>query len=252
MPSPEKIVVVIPAFEEDQTIGPLVKSLKQNPKIDSVIVVDDGSQDNTGKLAKEAGAQVVRLRKNYGKAFAFFAGLMTATKHKPTILITLDADLRPVKESQVDALTQPIIQKKANMVIGNSFLSAWGTRTRGAPISLSGQRAFRMETLQPLIRGKTNWREYLKIPPTREEPAGYILERAIHRLIRKIEIVPTNFELARSRRAPDFSNQVGVLFAKESDRKTKANKLWQARKTDPTKVSEHLRIMRQQKYRKRK
>ncbi len=74
-------VAVIPAYNEELTIGSVVILTK--PYVDHVIVVDDGSSDRTASIAMEAGAEVVRMDRNSGKAKAVHVGL---SRHSATRL----------------------------------------------------------------------------------------------------------------------------------------------------------------------
>jgi len=85
-----KTVAVMPAYNEEKTIYEMVKKTKQY--VNKIIVVDDGSSDNTAKLAKLAGAVVIRHKKNMGLGSAIRTGLERARKFGADITITLDAD----------------------------------------------------------------------------------------------------------------------------------------------------------------
>ena len=77
------LLVVIPAYNEAFTIG---KVVRRTIKIaNHVIVIDDGSNDETAQIAKSAGAEVIVLKKNMGKAFAIKSG--TPTFSKTSVLI---------------------------------------------------------------------------------------------------------------------------------------------------------------------
>ena len=92
-PSPEKlpgVTAVIPAYNEELFIGSIV--LKARQIVDRVIVVDDGSTDRTSELAIIAGAEVIRLDKNMGKAHALLLGLKRAQDLGSTAAVTLDGD----------------------------------------------------------------------------------------------------------------------------------------------------------------
>lgn len=69
MTSP-KTVALIPAYNEEDSITETIQSLKDLEPIGQVVVVDDGSTDNTASLSKKAGALVVRLERNVGKGDA--------------------------------------------------------------------------------------------------------------------------------------------------------------------------------------
>jgi len=84
------IIACIPAYNEASTISSVVTLTKNF--VDLVIVIDDGSLDNTGQLAEGAGAIVVRHSRNLGKGAAVKTGFIEALKHNPTIVIILDGD----------------------------------------------------------------------------------------------------------------------------------------------------------------
>lgn len=104
----EKLTVsaVIPAYFEESTIGEVVKMTL--PFVDEVLVVDDGSTDETTKNAVESGARVVRLEKNTGYLQALQRGLREA---RGDIIVTLDADGQHVP-SEIHKLIEPIIKGK--------------------------------------------------------------------------------------------------------------------------------------------
>lgn len=85
-----KVVAVMPAYNEEKTIHHIVKKTKQY--VNTVIVVDDGSSDNTSKLAKRAGALVIKHKKNMGLGSSIRTGLKKAKKNGADITITIDAD----------------------------------------------------------------------------------------------------------------------------------------------------------------
>jgi glycosyltransferase involved in cell wall biosynthesis len=83
-------VCIIPAYNEEKRIVPVIKNIKKFVK--SVIVVDDGSKDKTAEVSKKAGAKVIRYENNQGKGYATKLGLKEALKAKSDIIIFLDAD----------------------------------------------------------------------------------------------------------------------------------------------------------------
>lgn len=110
--SEQKITAVIPAYNEERRIADIIKKTSQ--KVDTVLVVDDGSSDRTSEVAVTSGARVVRHEKNQG----YIAALRTGFKEaKDDILVTIDADGEHRPED-IPALVKPIIEGKADLVLG--------------------------------------------------------------------------------------------------------------------------------------
>jgi glycosyltransferase involved in cell wall biosynthesis len=116
----DSITVVIPAYNEERTIGQIVRIAKQHAN--DVIVVDDGSDDSTGEFAVDAGAKVIRIPNNSGKGHALGIGLSTAAMNGSSVVVCLDADGQH-DPADIPRIVQPIVDGKADMVIGSRFLS---------------------------------------------------------------------------------------------------------------------------------
>jgi glucosyl-3-phosphoglycerate synthase len=106
------VSVIIPAFNEDKTVGSVVKTVKSLNYIDEIIVVDDGSSDNTAQVAEKAGATIIRHGKNRGKGAAIKTGLKNS---KGDIIVFLDADIKNLTPGQVDSIIKPIIAGEADI-----------------------------------------------------------------------------------------------------------------------------------------
>ena len=165
-----KVTVLIPAFNEEKNIAYTIQGLKnldenfcRKNQLDlDIIVIDDGSQDQTSTKAKDAGVKVIQLRKNKGKGNALREGLKHA---ESDIMVFLDADLR---ESSREAykLISPILRNEADVVIarfkppgkkkGFGFVKAlahYGIKFftgKSITSALSGQRAFKREVLEAI------------------------------------------------------------------------------------------------------
>jgi len=111
----KRVAAIIPAYNEGKTIREVIKVLKSNPYISEVIVVDDGSLDNTSNAAKSVGAKVIRLAKNRGKAGAMAEGVKTTNA---SILFFCDADLIGLDNQNVNALLEPVLIGKVDMSVG--------------------------------------------------------------------------------------------------------------------------------------
>src|SRR5690554_4561612 len=107
------IGVVIPAYNEAARIGHTINSLENLPYIDNILVVDDGSNDNTAYIAASAGANVLSLPKNMGKAYAMKKGYEVMQTH---ILVFLDGDITEGAD-EIIKLIKPICEGKAESVI---------------------------------------------------------------------------------------------------------------------------------------
>ncbi|MGE5561336.1 MAG: glycosyltransferase family 2 protein [Chloroflexota bacterium] len=141
----DKVVALIPAFNEERTVGPVVDAIRALPVIAEVVVIADGCSDETARVAAEHGARVVELRENIGKAGAIKAGLDTTDA---TIIVTIDADLIGLLPSHVDSLLTPVLTREAAMTVG--LFDGGRVATELAQIVtpyLSGQRAMRRELL---------------------------------------------------------------------------------------------------------
>lgn len=107
-----RVSAVIPAFSEEKTISGVVRGCL--PHVDEVLVVDDGSCDDTAINAEAAGARVIRLPRNMGVLKAVEAGLREATGD---IIVTLDADGQH-SPLDIPRLVQPIAEGEADLVLG--------------------------------------------------------------------------------------------------------------------------------------
>ena len=114
-----KTAVIIPALNEGGHIGALVAETRRQP-VEWVIVVDNGSADDTDVQAQQAGALVVsEPRRGYGYACA--AGSLTAQKEGADILVYMDGDFSSLPEQMV-RLINPIQQNEADLVLGSRLL----------------------------------------------------------------------------------------------------------------------------------
>jgi glycosyltransferase involved in cell wall biosynthesis len=105
------ISVIIPAYNEEQRIGEVIKSVAQYA--DEVLVIDDGSTDNTANAAKEKGAVVIH-QKHSGYLAALKQGF---SESKNDILVTMDADGEH-RAYDIPRLTAPVISGDADLVLG--------------------------------------------------------------------------------------------------------------------------------------
>ncbi|HEY1789677.1 MAG TPA: glycosyltransferase family 2 protein, partial [Verrucomicrobiae bacterium] len=112
---------VVPCFNEDRTIGPLVAQLRRH--LELIVVVDDGSTDETALKAEEAGAMVLRHDRNRGKGAALRTGLSHAHDLGCEWAVTVDGDGQH-DPTDLPALLRCAERTGAFLVIGNRMGSA--------------------------------------------------------------------------------------------------------------------------------
>ncbi len=116
-----RVAVVIPAYNEARFIGSVVLMARQH--VDTVIVVDDGSTDQTVAIARQAGAIVLEHEENLGKGAALNTGFDYARKLEAIdVVVTIDGDGQHLPEEILD-VARPILNGETDIVIGSRFLS---------------------------------------------------------------------------------------------------------------------------------
>ena len=127
-------VAIIPAYNEAATIGSVV--LQTRPHVDSVIVVDDGSNDKTSQIAERAGAQILTHKQNSGKGAAIRTGLQAGIEAGADILVLLDGDGQHDPDS-IPELVEPIENDSADLVVGSRERRGRGTPPRHRKVGRS-------------------------------------------------------------------------------------------------------------------
>ena len=114
-----KIIIGIPAFNEEKNIASIITKLMNIT--DSIIVCNDGSSDLTSEIAEKMGAEVINHEKNLGYGAAIRSIFLKAKELDGDILVTFDADGQHRIED-IENVTAPIINQEAELVIGSRFL----------------------------------------------------------------------------------------------------------------------------------
>ncbi len=147
------VTVIIPAYNEATRIAYVIDVVKAATLSQDILVVDDGSTDNTAAVAEAQGVRVLRLPENVGKGTALRRGAVNA---RGDILLFLDADLRGMTPEYVDALIRPMLTQRAEMTIG-VFHGGRAATDLAQWISpnISGQRCLAREFFLsvPLVEG---------------------------------------------------------------------------------------------------
>lgn len=146
---------VIPAYNEARTIGSVV--LETLPYVDTVIVVDDGSDDRTAAISESAGAEVISLGPNQGKGAALKAGFERAMDYRASVIVTLDADGQH-NACSIPEMVAPIESGEAEVVVGSRQLEG------------DGAASFLRHSGRKMLDGATN---LTLETPVRDTQSGY-------------------------------------------------------------------------------
>jgi len=142
------ITSIIPVYNEERTIEDVLKVLVESKMLDEIVVVNDGSTDNTQKIIEKFKVKIINLRENVGKGRAI---KIAVEKVESNIILLCDADLKGFKEEHIKTLLTPI--DKVDMVIGlrdkrsvilNMFMPYF-------PLT-SGERVIRREVLVDVVK----------------------------------------------------------------------------------------------------
>jgi len=189
---PSRVSVVIPALNEAESIGSVVQSMPWG-EIAECIVVDNGSTDGTGGVARTAGAKVVSSPRGYGAACAAGA---KAVLESSDVLVFLDGDGSD-DVAAMQSLVGPIERGEADFVIGSRM------RGNAEPGSLNGAQVFAARMIGALVRMLYGFRytdmgpfrairrECLETMQMREMTYGWNLEmqiKAVSMGLRVVEI----------------------------------------------------------------
>lgn len=116
-----KLIIQIPCYDEAETLAITLAELPRFvPGFDTVewLVIDDGSRDETGEIAKRNGVDhVVRHNRNQGLARTYMTGLDACLRHGADVIVNTDAD-NQYCAADIPALTRPILEHRADLVIG--------------------------------------------------------------------------------------------------------------------------------------
>jgi len=137
--------VLVPAYNEAETISSVVHTARRS-ELGDVLVVDDGSTDDTAERARAAGATVLSLSRNRGKGGAVAAGL---TLVETDVVLLIDADLVGITPQHLYKLAAPVTQGEVEMTRGVFSGGRWSTTAaQKLTPQLTGQRAVRTQLLR--------------------------------------------------------------------------------------------------------
>lgn len=136
-----KILIMVPAFNEGGSIGKLIQEIRSSMPQADIVIINDGSRDNTEEGALKAGALVASLPHNLGIGGAVQTGYQIAAEEDYDIAIQIDGDGQhdPVYAAQ---LIQPILEGKWDFCIGSRFLDGSSEAYRSTFLRRFGIRFF--------------------------------------------------------------------------------------------------------------
>ncbi|PIR66346.1 MAG: hypothetical protein COU51_04425 [Parcubacteria group bacterium CG10_big_fil_rev_8_21_14_0_10_36_14] len=166
-----KIAVIVPAFNEEETVAGVVAAASASELVSEVIVVSDGSTDKTARLAKKNGAtQIFNLPIKKGKGAAMLHGL---THTNAEIIVFLDADLKGFKPEHLKRLIEPVFR-------GDLVMSV-GIRDRGKIMEKIGPYL-------PLIGGERAMQRFVIENIPDKYLRGFMIESALNYYCRSREL----------------------------------------------------------------
>jgi glycosyltransferase involved in cell wall biosynthesis len=128
-----QVLVVIPAFNEERALGPLLDELRQQTVADgtdaTVVVVDDGSTDRTAEVASARGARVVRLCRNLGIGGAVQTGLRLALREGFDVAVQMDGDGQHPPSELVKLLAPLSANPPPDLIVGTRYAAHGGYRS---------------------------------------------------------------------------------------------------------------------------
>lgn len=213
-----KLVVMMPAYNEEETIGRVIEEIPRNingvDKIE-VLVLDDGSTDATSEVAEKAGAdKIIHHKANLGLGVAFRGGLEAALVMGADIIVNLDADAQ-YNAKEIPELIEPVMRGEADMVLGNRQIDElrhmpWSKRTGNKIATWVVRRV----TGLPIRDAQTGFRAFSRDAALRMNLTGdytYTQETLIQAANKKLKIgqIPVEFR----KRGDGESRLIGNVFS---------------------------------------
>jgi glycosyltransferase involved in cell wall biosynthesis len=151
---PSRIAAIVPAYNEEKTIGAVINTLKSSGVFDEIIAVSDGSTDSTAEVARASGATVYQLPLHSGKGKAMQHGV--AHTDAP-ILAFFDADLLTLTAEHARQIVTPVLEGKVSMNVGLHDRGPFLTWLESHLPLIGGERAMEREVFEAIpdryIRG---------------------------------------------------------------------------------------------------
>jgi glycosyltransferase involved in cell wall biosynthesis len=154
----QNVLVGIPAYNEEKAIAKVIVNSKKYA--DAIVVVDDGSTDDTGLIARNLGVSVIRHVSNRGKGEAIKTVFVQARQLNADILVTVDGDGQH-DPNEIPALIEPIIDGTADVVTG-SRQARTTPKVRGAGVKILNLATSVKDTSGATVDAQSGFRAYSK------------------------------------------------------------------------------------------
>ena len=114
-PAANRVTAIVPVYNEEETLTDVLAVLRSTQLVDDILVVSDGSEDATAKIARTMGVKLIQLSRNHGKGVAMAVGV--AHTQSP-ILVFVDGDILNLSDYLLRRLIEPVVSGQADMNIG--------------------------------------------------------------------------------------------------------------------------------------
>lgn len=120
-----KILVIVPAYNEEENIAAVIQDLKSNFPLGDIAVINDGSTDKTSEIAKQSGGKVIDLPYNLGIGGAMQTGFLYAVREGYDAAVQFDGDGQH-SAKEIPKILKPFVEDRGDLIVGSRFLSESG------------------------------------------------------------------------------------------------------------------------------
>jgi len=140
-----KVAAIVPAYNEEKTVGPIVRTLVTSPLLSEVIVVSDGSTDRTQLFAEREGARTLQLPRTQGKGEAMLHGVAHTDAN---VIVFFDADLIGLTHDHIERLVYPVMSGSRSMNVGIRDRGLLATKLSMKLPLIGGERAMNRNVIE--------------------------------------------------------------------------------------------------------
>jgi len=175
----KKVLIVVPVYNEADRIMDTIKGLKKVQLIDEILVIDDGSTDDTGEIVKKLDVKLITLANNRGKGYAMRKAIKEA---KYDYIGFVDGDLGE-SSSEVEKLIKPVISNETDFTIAKFPKASANTNTKGGfglvkKLARNGVRFFTGKEMETSLSGQRVYKGEI-MDSIEYIPDGYGIEIAM-------------------------------------------------------------------------